>query len=159
MLILDLDGTICDDRHRRHFIPPKMWTEYHALIPMDEPHMPTVRMAQGFTTTFRTAGHILIVTGRPERYRQVTMEWLTKHTPLLLSETDTILMRPDDDFRQAPEVKVDLLKRWAATEHDLPIEKLTGKEPWAAIDDHEGVCDAYAALGITTFNINFGARK
>ena len=50
----------------------------------------------------------LAVTARPEKWRGITLAWLAR----VDAPFDHLLMRPADDFRRAPEVKVDLLRPW-----------------------------------------------
>lgn len=112
--IFDIDGTLSNCSHRLHYVlPPEGtraeitdhgiefdwdgpdWDSFYKECINDTPVLPVVKLAQSLIS----AGHdILFITGRPERCRKETWEWLetqglTKHKPLLY-------MCADDDHRQ-----------------------------------------------------------
>ncbi len=50
---------------------------------------------------------ILVATGRPERYRAVTTEWLSRYKVM----THDVWMREDNDARSDHQVKRDMMER------------------------------------------------
>ena len=69
--IFDIDDTLSDTEHRQHLALRKDWEAFFAEQSKDTP-TPLVRIAK----ILSCAARILIVTGRPERYRLVTVKWL-----------------------------------------------------------------------------------
>ena len=75
-IIVDLDGTIADLRHRLHLVKyrprtPHTWNEFFDQCSKDTPHehiCELLRALQGV--------RIIIVSGRPDSHRQVTIWWL-----------------------------------------------------------------------------------
>lgn len=65
-IIFDMDGTLADINHRRHFVErkPKDWNSFYEGMIGDTPIQPVVMMAQ----LLKSAGHrIIIATGRPRK--------------------------------------------------------------------------------------------
>lgn len=79
---------------------------------------------------------VVIVTGRPERHRDVYTQWLDRHEV----PYSALLLRADADHRPAWQVKADLVQR-----HMLDRWDVLG-----AVEDDPHVAGAYAELGIGT---------
>lgn len=112
-VICDLDGTISDDRHRRHLIPD--WEAYHSFCGSDAMVTETMHSLVDDVTglmMLQTAD-LIFVTGRPESYRHVTDQWLTAKVPVGLDYC--LLMRPDTDNTPSAALKVDLLNKYFET--------------------------------------------
>lgn len=103
IIVVDLDGTLCDDSHRAEFASQGEWDAYHALCIEDRPHR-DVDLFIRIASIYRNI-QIIAMTGRPEKWRPITNQWLISHG----FEIDHLLMRPDDDYRKAGEVKWELL--------------------------------------------------
>lgn len=106
--VLDIDGVLADVRHRlRHLESrPKDWTAFFAEAP-DDPVLP-----EGLLLAHELAAshEVLYLTGRPERCRHDTEEWLvTQGFP-----RGRLLMRSDTDRRPARFTKVERLRRLEA---------------------------------------------
>lgn len=131
--VFDIDGVLADARHRLHHIaaPPKDWDAFFAAAPADPPLTTGVDLAAHYANDHR----IVYLTGRPERCRADTLEWLAAHG---LPEGE-LLMRRDDDRRPARFTKLRLLER-LARDHTVAI----------VVDDDPLVCDAVRAAG---FNV------
>ena len=109
ILFVDLDGTLSDDRWRRDAIPD--WDAYHAGIPNDSPRE---TVAQFLLLTSHCFDQVVILTGRPARFRGETIEWMKANS----IPYDDILMRPNDDFSSNADVKL-VLARECLREHAL----------------------------------------
>lgn len=119
------------------------WDAYHAANKDDAPIADVVDMINGLSAKY----NIIALTARPGKWRKQTMEWLLRHSVLI----DEILLRPDDDYRPAPALKMAL-----ATERFAPQEI---KDCVAfLLDDREDVCAAFNAIGITTLQVR-GRRE
>jgi len=100
-VIVDLDGTLCDHRHRLHHICNKEgfrlahpnWSAYNEALINDSVNE-QVRVIAGL---LKDAGRgIILLTGRMNEYWGITLDWLI----LYEIRFDMLIMREDDDFRQ-----------------------------------------------------------
>jgi len=76
--IFDIDDTLSDSSHREHLIngETKYWDLYYGGLIYDPPMRSTVAILKALDE----AGHrIILCTGRPERYRDLTVQWLQTH--------------------------------------------------------------------------------
>lgn len=105
--VIDIDGVVADVRHRLHHLSGrrKNWDAFFAAATEDPPH------AEGLTRVreLDEDHEILFLTGRPERCRRDTEQWLARHG---LGGRE-LLMRPDTDRRPAAILKVEALDRRA----------------------------------------------
>ncbi len=135
---VDLDGVLADVRHRLPHLAGhrKDWDAFFAAAPDDPP------LAEGLAVVTRlTADHdVVYVTGRPERCRRDTLEWLRRHG----LPTGRLVMRREGDRRPARLTKVALLRR------------LAGERPVAVlVDDDEQVCAAARAAGFAVLQADW----
>jgi hypothetical protein len=94
-IIVDLDGTLALERHRRHHIK-KGWEYYFEHIHLDPVNESVLELLHAFEKTH----DIFIFTSRPEQYRRVTEEWLQRHdVPFYIME----MRRPEDTNLEAGE--------------------------------------------------------
>ncbi|MEU4076949.1 phosphatase domain-containing protein [Streptomyces venezuelae] len=130
LAVFDLDNTLAATAHRQHFLErrPKDWDAFFAAAPDDPP------LDEGIALCLEAAGEcdIVYLTGRPERCRRDTLDWLAAQG---LPE-GPVHMRRNRDFRPARVTKVEILRRLGA---DRPVRML--------VDDDLLVCDAAEAAG------------
>jgi len=102
-LVLDLDGTLCDCRHRLHYIEPPLpeWDMFHRLGEVDVPILPVLVLVR---TLVASGWTLLIQTGRPEKVRPGTESWLHRHQVYYSG----LQMRPSGNREHT----VDLKRRW-----------------------------------------------
>ncbi len=130
VVVFDIDGVLADVSHRLHHVRerPKDWHAFFAAAgddPLLEAGCERARRA--------AAEHALAyLSGRPERLREVTEDWLARHElpPGLL------LLRPDRDRRPARLLKLQLLRRLSR-----------GADVVLVVDDDPEVCAALRASG------------
>jgi len=93
-IICDLDGTLCNIEHRIHYLKgvQKKWNKFHGALVDDEPNEMVMRVVMGLCMSHQ----IFFLTGRPEDYRQKTVDWLSKHYQ---AKDYRLLMRRRSDFR------------------------------------------------------------
>ncbi len=130
-IICDLDGTICDTRHRQHFMlgPKKDWASFYAGIPND----PINEWCSDLLYRYADAGYqILFVTGRPEKYRDVTNHWVTDKMPWVLG-MGRLFMRTDGDYRADHMIKQEIYGQKI-----LPVYKVR-----FVLDDRQQVVDMW----------------
>src|SRR5262245_18708587 len=136
ILITDLDHTLAAsawrDQHKGD------WDLYHRLAQDDKPIKPMINLINALTLNCAT----ICITTRPEKWPQLTMTWLIKHDVKI----HTVLMRPNDNFKPSPELKVQLIKSYfnAASSLDATTTEIV------AIDDREDILNAYSTIGIKT---------
>ncbi|MCZ4119200.1 phosphatase domain-containing protein [Streptomyces sp. H39-S7] len=132
LAVFDLDGTLADTRHRLIHLErrPKDWAAFFAGAVDDAP------LAEGVALALETAVacDIEYVTGRPERCRRDTVEWLERHG----LPAGKVWMRTDNDRRPARVTKLELLRKLSRT-----------REIRVVVDDDKQVCDAYKGSGFT----------
>lgn len=130
--IVDLDGCIADDLWRRHLINkigPKSndwFHEYHINSFWDKAvNLHEIKQPE-----------TIILTARPLRYRQITMQWLDKIANV---KPAYILFRNDDDHRPSFEVKKEMVRAlldWNS--YNIQLEQIAD-----AIDDRENIVAMY----------------
>lgn len=104
MIVVDIDGVLADARHREHHLRQSRpdWDAFFAACADDAP----IEAGRQGLAAAMAAGPVTLLTGRPERLRNTTREWLAGHGfPEL-----PLVMRPDSDRRRA-----DAFKREALT--------------------------------------------
>ena len=108
LAVFDIDGVLADVRHRLHHVAarPKDWAAFFDAAPQDPPLPEGI----GAVRTAHLGGHVIAyVTGRPERCRADTRDWLAAHG---LPDGE-LVMRQDSDRRPARVTKVIALRRLA----------------------------------------------
>lgn len=134
-VLFDIDGVLADSQHRWHLVEEEGWDPFFEQCGKD-PLLPLAHLIASLSMTYR----IVLVTGRPERNRGLTMGWLNAH----FIHCDELCMRPDNDFRTGE-------KRWA-------LERL--KEKYHIVcsfeDDPRNVA-VYRELGIPVVCVYSGS--
>lgn len=108
-VIWDLDGTLCDDRARAHFVEVEAgkerdWESYFDAIEEDPPIAASIALLHALRAT---GIRIVYLTGRPEYTRLRTQRWLKANG---LDEFDLLLMRPHGERRHPGEFKVEMVQ-------------------------------------------------
>ncbi|WP_349678114.1 HAD family acid phosphatase [Kocuria sp. UBA5001] len=141
--IFDVDGTLCDVRPVRKYVVPdetnhhfkKDFARFHQESLGCRPHTPVREFAQ----KLHSEGiHILIVSGRGERWTELTKQWLQKWD----IEYEEIYLRPDKDFRADVQVKTDIGEKI-----------LSAYSPVVAIDDGDDIIGVWRSLAIPTVQV------
>lgn len=103
-IIVDLDGTLCNESHRVQHGIDGDWDAYFEKLHLDEPHEDVLSLINAFGTE-----RIIFLTCRPEKHRQPTKDWLWKHG---IHHTYLLLMRQDGDTTPSEELKVMQLEKF-----------------------------------------------
>jgi len=132
LAVFDLDNTLADTAHRQRFLErkPRDWDGFFAAAPQDPPLPEGVALARESARECE----VVYLTGRPERCRRDTLDWLAGHG---LPE-GRVYMRRDDDRRPARFTKLAILRRLART-----------REIRVLVDDDELVCADAERAGFT----------
>jgi len=149
--IFDLDGTLADTRNRIHYARvarnlkssginvsvDAMWHSFHSDSTHDAVHHAEATIARALAAS---GVRIVYLTGRPERWRSMTRDWLRKND-LPFGDNTLLFMRPDVDSRPTYMYKADMVEHICVT---LPRDQLL-----FAMDDSDEVVAMYRELGIT----------
>jgi NLI interacting factor-like phosphatase len=138
IVIVDMDGTLADVNHRLHHINGpgrKNWPAFFELMDQDPPNGEVVDMVREYAKDHE----ILIVTGRPDSYRQRTIDWLHRYgVPF-----SGIYMRKERDRRPDHVVKKEILDSLGPRKARVAL----------VIDDRPSVCDMWRACGLKVHQI------
>lgn len=134
-IIIDLDGTLCDVRHRTHLArqSPPDWTAFFDACVDDTPNPPIVAL---YRMARESGIPVIYVSGRPETHRAPTAAWLERHQ---LDDYRKLLMRPAGDYRQDAIVKRELYDRHIAGKYTILF----------CVDDRDQVVQMWRDLGLT----------
>ena len=144
-VIFDIDGTLADVVHRRHFVAskPKNWAAFNAAAHLDKVIEPVAetcrRLRQG-------AARIIFATGREGTHaiRTTTMNWLLNNG---IGEIgDFLFMRGEKDYRPDHIVKEEILAEMRAK----------GFKPTIAFDDRQQVVDMWRRNGLICAQVAVG---
>jgi len=143
VVICDLDGTLCDVSHRRHFVQqtPKDWKSFFEAMSTDSPRIEVVDMLLKYE---EEGNKIILVSARPEKYRGKTVAWLW-NTFNGYKLWDSLIMREDHDSRQDTETKSDIYDKYL---RNLNIT--------AVIDDRPSVIRMWRSKGLHVEDVGNG---
>ena len=133
-VIFDVDGTLADCDHRRHFVEgeKKNFDDFYDAMNADR----IKDRIRGLCNMFYMNGfHIIVCTGRPEKYAGVTERWLKEHGVFF----HQLMCRPDHR-RHEPDYKI--------KQDMLDFIKQT-RDVHLAVDDRNQVVDMWRRNGIT----------
>lgn len=138
--LVDIDGTIADNAHRQWVLEDKTrptvnWELFFQLMGDDKPFPHMLQLLTDLTRTKSSAVRIVYVTGRPERWRNLTTRWLVLHR---FPYPHSMYMRPDGDHRPDHVVKLELLEQ---------IRK-DGIIPVMSFDDRNTVVKMWREAGV-----------
>ena len=137
-VVVDMDGTIADaSRREAKFLKRKRkdWPGFFRDMENDPPIQRVIDQVLELSKTHE----VVILTGRPEKYRPQTEAWITQHRVPAVE----VLMRPAGDTRPDFQAKADLMR-----------ELLRRRNVVLALDDREPVCDEYRKLGVNAVLIH-----
>lgn len=106
IIYFDIDNTIANLKHRLHFLDDKNYDKFYAAENIEEDGDMEFGRYLLESLCRGNWDDVYFVTGRPEGTRPATRRWLIRHG----YPDRHLLMRPDNDWRPAAQVKVDLIK-------------------------------------------------
>jgi len=144
-VLVDIDGTLADCDHRRHFVEgsSRDWKSFLSpeMAALDTLNQPVAKVVAALSQ----AGYAIIyVSARPESLKEVTEKWLKKYE--LWFEPKLLYMRKDKDSRADTIVKRELLAKIR--------EK--GFRPIISLDDRNTVVAMWRDEGITCLQVAEG---
>ena len=141
IVVFDIDGTLAKIDHRLHHVKkkPKDWTSFDAEISQDGVNEPVAEVMRSMSSR----NLILLASGRNERSRFKTEEWLSLHN---LNNYQKLYMRPKLDYRCDSVVKKEILDQIIAD---------YGK-PDMVFDDRPRVVNMWRESGIFVLDVYQG---
>ena len=139
-IIFDIDGTIADCDHRRHFITNGNddWVAFRAQTKYDTPIQHVCDMAKQHVAD---GDLVMFVSARNNSERDITIkqiqDWIGIDDPL-------VFMRPDGDYRPDDVFKKDVL---------IIIRDILDSDPDVVYDDRNKVVDMWRANGINCVQV------
>ncbi len=129
-VLVDLDGTLCDTRHRDHLLPDLY---RHSLACVDDsPILANIQMINELAMRH----FIVLCSGRWDHALSATEIWLRRHDV----EFDVILLRAQGDETSNASYKLSRVKEMEAQGYTFVL----------AIDDYHKVATALTEYGIPT---------
>ena len=141
-VLFDIDGTLADINHRRHYVEGDNahWHAFFEEMGADTVNQPVVDLYNLLWA--HPEYECIILSGRPDSYRELTEKWFTwNEIPF-----DRIEMRGAKDNRRDDVVKLEILDGLRGE----------GKEIAFVVDDRQQVVDMWRAQGITCFQCDYG---
>jgi hypothetical protein len=139
-ILFDIDGCLASTDDRIHFLkePKKNWSAFFADMKNDKPIEPICELCSQLMGPYENT--VFFVTGRPEKFRQITQEWLSIELDFDLSyfNETRLLMRPDKDNKKDNELKLELLNKIRAM----------GYNPTLAFEDRDRNVEMYRKEGL-----------
>ncbi len=139
--VFDLDGTICDVRHRRQYVAtkPRNWDAWNAGLVNDTPNVSVQKVFQALRNDQDI--ELIIVSGRSDDYKEQTIKWLTDNEIFY----DKIYMRKYKDHRDDAVVKGEIADEIEKTHQILGV-----------FDDRQRVVNMWIKRGIWVFDVGQG---
>lgn len=139
--IFDIDDTLSNSSHRAHWIskdnPNKNWNIYYDLLVDDEPIVSVVEILR---TLYENYHRVILCTGRPEQYRDITVSWLEKHDV----PANELFMRQKSETG---------LRNAQAKQIMLGRIKAAGYDPVAVFEDNPLSVQMWKEAGLTVLQI------
>jgi len=134
-VIVDIDGTVAKCQGVRN---PYDTTNYH----LDRPNPGVIRIVQDMA--YRTVPKkILFVSGRDEKFRNVTEDWLYEHVKVPI---EGFFMRPEGDTRRDDIVKLELFDKHIRGNYNIAF----------VLDDRDRVVKAWRSIHLLTLQVSEG---
>lgn len=141
-ILCDLDGTLCDIKHRLNFArgEEKNWKKFFEALPQDTPRVEVLK--QLHEAVAETGARIIFVSARPEEYREATEKWFADNG---ISGHYLLIMRPNHDKRDDTLVKREMFDKYLK---NLDIAKV--------FDDRPRVIAMWRELGLDVVDVGDG---
>lgn len=141
-IIVDIDGTIADCSHRKHFVTNGNhdWDSFYENMVDDKPIKSIVNLINSFKEII--GNEVILCTGRPQEYLTITRQWLIDNNVFY----DSMYMRKTGDFRPDEIVKKEMLQ----------MIKDNGFHPELVIDDRMKVVNMWKETGLMVLAVNGG---
>lgn len=146
LYIFDLDGTLADCGHRKHFLDrrddPRRWRDFYAACGGDAPIPHVIAVME----RLRRFADVWIFSGRSDEVLDPTVAWLARHTSFMEHElrNGALTMRRAGDYRPDDELKLEMLESM----FDEDRARLV-----ATFDDRDRVVAMWRRAGVPCFQV------
>lgn len=108
IIAVDIDGTISLIGNRLKYIQqtPKDWDSFYSKCYEDKPNIPVIEILKGLIKLKQY--YLVYVTGRPERIRFKTQQWIIDNALPCFSAQ--LFMRNEGDYRPDYIIKTEIIK-------------------------------------------------
>ncbi len=137
-IIVDMDGTLADCRHRRQHAEKGDFKAFYKRMGDDIVNYWCRRIIEKFNDTHS----ILIVSGRPREYQGVTEAWLISN----MVHYHDLFMRETGDYRDDTVVKEEIFRENIEKNYDVDF----------VLDDRAKVVKMWRNLGLTCLQCDEG---
>lgn len=143
LVIVDIDGTVADCNHRRHFLrgEKKDWKSFFEVMGLDIPRKEVYNSAHELAVA--SSAEIVFVSARPDNYRAVTEKWLHEND----MDHYHLLMRPSGNSRPDTEVKEGIYNKYLKHYNIIKV-----------FDDRPSVIRMWRALGLEVEDVGDGVE-
>ncbi len=148
IVIFDIDGTLADIVHRKHFIEEKKpdWRSFNESARVDPPIKATFVILLSFIKL--GAFDIRFVTGRSIEYKPILLTWLNEQTGIPEKWfNDKIIMRQRNDHRADNIVKEEWLLSLTQEERNRIL---------MVFEDRDRVVEMWRSHGIQCYQVQKG---
>lgn len=144
VVVVDLDGTLCDIRHRVHLAQEGDWNGFHSLLVNDEPHKEIVRLLEALETAEIP---YFVCSGRDESFMNHTKKWFAKHN---IPAPFVIMLRPATSHAPDHELKIKMLEEHFGGKENV-LERVL-----FVLEDREKVVVSMRDYGLTVLQVREG---
>ena len=143
-IVFDIDGTLADVSHRRHYVSDgrKDWGKFFDEMVNDPPLRDVCLLAEllgDHPLVNQGAIKLFLFSGRPETHRKETEQWLLVHARSYFEKAEALLMRGEGDFRPDTVVKREMLAGIRGQGYDVRL----------VVDDRPTVVQMWKDEGLT----------
>lgn len=141
-IIVDIDGTLANIEHRRHFVTQEKpdWKSFYAAMVMDTPNDWCVDLVHRYRKDHR----IIFVSGRPSGYQFTTNRFL-RYCGFVFGEYD-LYMRAEGDSRSDFIVKKEIYDLFIKGQWEITL----------CVDDRQQVVDMWREQGLLCLQCHKG---
>jgi hypothetical protein len=139
IVICDLDGTLCDHKHRKH-LSHLDFDEYNGMLHLDVPKPSILAILNAMDMMLTPSSTMIyLMTGRPEQYREATVFWLSKHNVPYYR----LIMRPTGNMESDVALKARMFSSEGMYVEDVLF----------VMEDMDCVVDMWRGLGLTCLQV------
>lgn len=138
-IIIDIDGTLANITKRREVLAKTNdWDIFNTNVDDDLLNS----WCSEIINKFRESYKVLLITGRNEKQKDKTVDWLNKHNVFY----DSIFFRPNDDFRKDAVVKEEIYFKNIKNENSILF----------VVDDRQSVVEMWRKNGLVCLQCDVG---
>jgi hypothetical protein len=134
-VIFDIDGVLANNDHRAHHLAPPDpdWDAFHEAMDLDDVYQEGWNLVR----LLRQGYAIVLITGRPEKYRPHTVDWLDRRVIMY----SRLVMRPDADRSPG----------WQCKSEMIDVLRRDGYDFKMVFEDNSATVDMYRARDIPCY--------